>query len=290
MLASVLAIGCLLAVAPSAGAVAEQGGRVPDLGTVRYHDPGRRGRTWLGLDVAGVALPRAVTGLGRSVWTTSVAPAWAHTLAARLALGGRHTMSWYDASNIRLRIHAHEVQLSGRLMRSRPRLRDRPAIGAEVHDVSKSVVDGVEFRLGGIRDFVLWFGYGLEHDLGRRWSLGWRADARAVWVFTSTQRQLRASLRAAVHPRPGHRAALEVLGFVVHRDPEQAGQPTAVSSVHAQVRGEYAWMGRGRVGLVVAGRYATSFLSGEVPLFELREESLQRSYAELLAGLRVVWE
>ena len=50
------------------------------------------------------------------------------------------------------------------------------------------------------------------------------------------------------------------------------------------------WMGPGRVGLVAGARYATSFRSGEAPLFELREESLQRSYAEMLAGLRVVWE
>ncbi|MCA9653398.1 MAG: hypothetical protein H6712_05750 [Myxococcales bacterium] len=294
LLAVVLALAPTPEAGPTAadeGAAASEprGERLPDLGTIRYHDPLTRGRSWLGVDVHGVGLP-ASNDLGRPVWMAAVTPAWAHALSSRLTLGGRHEMSWYDASNIRLRIHSHELQLSGRLMRDRPRLRDRPAVGMEVHDVSKSVVDGVEFRLGGIRDFVLQLGYGLEHDLGRWIQLGWRVDARAAWVFTSTQRQLRASLRAALLPRPNHRLSLELVGFYVNRDAEQAGQPTAIHSVHGQVVAEYVWMGPGRVGLVAGARYATSFRSGEAPLFELREESLQRSYAEMLAGLRVVWE
>jgi hypothetical protein len=136
---------------------------------------------------------------------------------------------------------------------------------------------------------VLHFGYGMEHALGRRFVLGWRAHLRQVWVYLDTQRQVRASVRAAFVPRPRHRLALEGVGFYVNRDLDQAGEPLPRHSVHGQLIGEYQWMSAHHVGLVVGARYATSFLAGEVPIFEAREEALATHYGELFAGVRVVW-
>jgi hypothetical protein len=263
---------------------------IPDLGTIRYHDPSRRREVWLGFDGGGVALPASVTGIGRRIWSAYAAPTWAVALTRRFAIGGRHKVSWYDARNIRLRVHGHELFVSGRMMKHRPRMRDRPEVGFEVHDVKLSVVDGVDFRLGGIRDAVLHFGYGLEHDLTDRLQLGWRAGVRQVWVFKNTQRQARVAARLAYLPWDRHRFSLEGVGFYVNRDHDQAGEPAPRNSVHAQTVAEYSWLSRAGVGVMAGARYATSFLSGETPIYEIRPESVRRSYGEVFAGLRVVWE
>jgi hypothetical protein len=263
---------------------------LPDLGTIRYHDPPRRRQAWLGVDAGGIAVPSAASGLGRRVWSAYAAPTWALALLPRLAIGGRHRVSWYEAGRARLRTHGHELELSGRIIDRRPRLRDRPSVGVEVHDVKLSVVDGVDFRLGGVRDTVLSLGYGLEHDLTPRIQLGWRAHLRQVWVFRDTQRQARVSARLALLPGDGHRLALELVGFYVNRDRDPAGGSVPRNSLHGQLLGEYTWIGARGVGLAMGARYCTSFLSGEAPIYELRTESLRTHYGEVFAGLRVSWE
>jgi len=263
---------------------------LPDLGTIRYHDPTRPKQTWLGVDTGGIVVPAATSGLGRRVWSAYAAPTWALVLLPRVTIGGRHKLSWYDAGNVRLRIHSHELELSGRTMKQQRRIRDRPAIGMEVHDVQLSVVDGVDFRLGGIRDVVLHLGYGLEHDLTPWLQLGWRTQLRQVWVFRDTQRQARVSARLALRAWDRHRFALEAVGFYVNRSANQAGEPVPRNSLHGQVLGEYTWIGARGVGLVISARYCTSFLSGEAPIYEIRSESLRTHYGEVLAGLRFAWE
>jgi hypothetical protein len=171
----------------------------------------------------------------------------------------------------------------------RPRLRDRPVVGFSVHDVRKSVVEGVDFRLGGIRDVVLHFGYGLEHDLTDTLQLAWQVQLRQVWVFLDTQRQARAALRLAWLVRPRHRLALEAVGYYVNRDRDQAGEPVPRNSAHGQARGEYTWISAAGVGVVAGARYTTSFFAGEAPIYELRPESLDQHFGEVFAGLRVVW-
>jgi hypothetical protein len=263
---------------------------LPDLGTIRYHDPPGHKRAWFGVDGGGVAVPAAVSGIGRRVWSAYAAPTWALALLPRLALAGRHKLAWYDAGSVRLRIHVHELELSGRTLEHRPRLRDRPSFGVETHEVKLGSLDGAEFRLGGLRDVVLHLGYGLEHDLTPRLQLGWRVHARHAWVFRDTQRQGRVSLRLAMLPRERQRLALELVGYYVNRDPAQAGRSIPRHSLHGQVQGEYTWLGARGVGLFVGARYCTGFLSGEAPIYEIRSESLRAHYGEAFAGLRMVWE
>ena len=52
---------------------------------------------------------------------------------------------------------------------------------------------------------------------------------------------------------------------------------------------DYAWFGRRRVGPWVRLHYATSFRSGEAPVYEMREEAINTHYGELSVGLRAVW-
>jgi hypothetical protein len=277
------------AIAAAPAEPAEFADTLPDLGTIRYHDPSRRREIQLGLEGGGIAVPARTSGIGRTVWTAWVGPSWAIALAPRVALGGRHAARWYDVENARLRAHEHALELSAGLVRGRPRLRDRVAVGVESHEVKLSIVDGIRFRVGGIRDIVLHFGYGMEHALARRFVLGWRAHLRQVWVYLDTQRQVRLSVRGAFVPRPRHRLALELVGFYVNRDLDQAGEPLPQHSVHGQVALEYQWMSRHGVGPVVGARYATSFRAGEAPIFEVREDSLNTHYGEVFAGVRVVW-
>jgi hypothetical protein len=262
----------------------------PDLGTIRYHDPAGRRELWLGLDTGGIAIPRRVSPLDRRLWLVHLTPAWALAVWPRFTIGGRHSVTVYDAENIRLWTHGHMLEASARVMKQRPRLIDRASMGIEVHRVERSIVEGVDFKLGGIRDTVMHFGYGLEHGLAPWLWLGWRAHFRHAWVFVDTQRQLRGSVRAAFLPAPRHRVSLELVGFYVHRNADQAGTPLPRHSVHGQILGEYAWMSRKNVGVTVGARYSTSFFSGESPIFEIREESLNADYGEVNVGLRVAWE
>lgn len=262
----------------------------PDLGTVRYHDPVRRRELWLGLDTGGIAIPRRVSPLDRRLWLAHLTPAWAVSLAPRFTLGGRHSVTVYDAENIRLWTHGHMLEASARLMKHRPRLRDRASFGIDTHRVERSIVEGIDFKLGGIQDTIMHLGYGLEHGLAPWLALGWRVHFRHAWVFEDTQRQLRGSVRAAFFPAPRHRVSLELQGFYVNRNADQAGNPLPKNSVHGQILGEYAWMSRANVGIVAGARFTSSFFSGEAPIFEIREESLNAPYGEVNVGMRVAWE
>jgi hypothetical protein len=298
----VVVVGCFLA-APSVRAAAPEaappeppaGADVPpvvhpDLGTVRYRDPTLRRTLWAGFDLSGAYVPKKLGLLDRTVWMVQVVPAWALALTPWLAVGGRHGLTWYDAQNIRLRVHTHQLELSGAPLRWHPRLRDRLAAGFEVHDVKQATVDGIDFRLGGFRDVVGLVGYGIEHRLAPRWRLGWQVQLRHAWVLLDTQRQVRGSARATFLPRPPHALGLEVVGFYVNRNPDQAGTTLPPNTVHGQIALDYAWMSRAGVGLVVRGRLLSSFMSGEAPVYEIREESLEAAYGELVVGLRVVWD
>jgi hypothetical protein len=135
-------------------------------------------------------------------------------------------------------------------------------------------------------------GYGMDHRLARRWSLGWNLQGRYVWVFIDTQRQIRASLRPTVVLRDRHRLALELVGFLVHRDEDQFGElddPADRLTVNGQVAFEHTWMSRKGVGTFAALRYATSFMSGQAPMYEVREEAINTHYGELSVGFRAVW-
>lgn len=287
-------------VAASAGALASDSGDAPagpagtdraqpELAEIRYRDPAARWEAWLGLEAGGVALPARWTGLGRAVWMQRTAGSWALGLGPRLAVGGRHDLVWYDASNIRLQVNEHRLVLSGApAAGAGRRFRDRLAVGVESHVVRRSWLDGTLFKFGGLWDTVLLASYGMEHRLGHRWALGWSVSGRYVWVYNDTQRQGRASLRLALEPGRGHRVALEGVGFLVHRDPDQFGRPLPRWSAVGQVNLEHQWIGPRRVGTYLRLHFATSFMSGRAPVYEIREEALRVPFGELALGLRVL--
>lgn len=266
----------------------------PDLGVVRYRDPQVARAIWLGMDVGGSYLPARLGLFDRTIWLVRWTPAWALALTDWLSIGGRHGLTWYDASTdntIRLRLHEHQLELSGRPMASNPMLKmdDRLAIGVTSHNVQSLVVDETDFRPGGIRDFIAHVGYGIEHPLGRRWALGWQVQLRYAWVFVDTQRQARVSVRGVFRPKPPHELRLEAILYAVHRDEDQAGNPLPRGGAYGQFTGSYAWMSRYGVGPYVQGRFATNFLSGEAPVYEIREEALNNLYADLTVGIRARW-
>lgn len=262
----------------------------PDLGAVRYGDPGCRRQVWLGVDLGGVVLPARLGLFDQTVWTLRSGPAWAIRLSPWLSAGGRHGLSVFDAANVRLRVHDHQVELAAHPAEQRRRgVHDRLTLGLETHAVLKSTVDGVEFRLGGVRDTVLYAGYGMEHRIATRLQLGWHLHFRNAWVFRDTQRQLRAGLRLAFSPRPAHRLVASAVGFGVDRSPTQAGRVMPRRGVYGQFAVEYAWMSRAGIGPVLQARYTTGFLTGEAPIYEFRAESLSAHYADATLGVRVVW-
>lgn len=266
--------------------------QTPDLDIVRYRDPDERRMIWLGFDVGGVVLPERLGLFDRRLWTVHGSPSWAVALTDWLTLGGRHSVILYDAVNVRLREHDHQVELSARTLgmrRSRPRMRDRVAVGVSTHAIKKSTVDGLEVKPGGLGDTIVHVSYGISHDLGRRWRLGWQVQARHAWVFRDTQRQVRAAIRASLYPRPAHRLAAEAVAFYVHRDPDQAGRPLPRNSVVGQFAGEWTWLTRYGVGPMLRGRLLTTFRSGEAPAYEIREEALNNIYGEAIVGVRAVW-
>jgi hypothetical protein len=232
----------------------------------------------------------------RRVWVLRPQGAWALALTPWLAAGGRHGVAWYDATggsaSSRLRVHEHQFQISGRPLAGKRslRLQDRLAVGVDLHSVENIVVQGTELRVGGLKDTVLGLGYGMEHQLGSRWLLGWRMQLRHAWVFRDTQRQVRGSLRATFRPRPPHALALEAMAYYVHRDEDPFGEPHPRNSVHGQFAFDYAWIGRRGVGLATRARFATNFLSGEAPIYEIQEEAMHSVYGDLTVGLRIVWK
>ncbi|MFO0636711.1 MAG: hypothetical protein U0168_28085 [Nannocystaceae bacterium] len=266
-----------------------------DLGSTRYTDPRCRRGLWLGADVGGVVLPARLGLFDRTVWTVRAGPAWAVRPSPWLSLGGRHGLTWYDAGNARLRVHDHQVELALHpwVASGHRGVHDRLTVGLETHAVLLTKVEGVAFKLGGVRDVVATVGYGAEHRLARRWALGWHGQLRQAWVFVDTQRQLRLGLRAVVMPRPRHRLALESILYAVDRNPRQAGTLVPRRGAYAQFALDYAWMGSPArnlaLGPAVRLRYATGFLTGEAPIYEVREESLSTSYVDLTVGVRASW-
>jgi hypothetical protein len=238
-----------------------------------------------------MVVPKALGLYPRRVWTAAVTPSWALALTPWLAAGGRHGLSWYDVEDVRMRFRTNQFEVSGapatHAMRSHSS--DRLAIGFEAHALAHVQAGKVGVAPGGMRDTIATLGYGMEHALGKRWFLGWQLQLRYVWVYRKTQRQARLGLRIAFVPRPPHQLALETVVFGIHRDRNQAGQPLPRASASVGVAGEYAWMSAHKVGVMVRARVTSSFLSGEAPVYEIRAETLNTPYAELVVGPRVVW-
>ncbi len=263
----------------------------PDLSIIRYDDPRCRRTAWLGVDVGGVVVPARLGLFDRTLWTVHVTPSWSVRIAKWLSIGGRHQLAWYDAENIRLRVHGHQLELAAHPVEAVgfARVHDRVVAGVETHAIMKAKVGEATFKLGGVRDTVFYLGYGMDHALAKRWTLGWAAQFRHAWVYVDTQRQVRASVRAAFHPRPAHRLAAEAVGFVVHRNADQAGTPLPRTGVYGQFAADYGWMSRVGVGPMIRVRASTGFLSGEAPVWEIREEALDAPFGELIVGIRGVW-
>ena len=265
---------------------------IPDLERVRYRDPKGKREIWMGFEVGGVALPQSLGLFSRRVWTVHGTPSWSVALLPWLALGGRHAVVLYDAVNIRLRAHDHQLELSARTLalRSKPRnFVDRVSLGVSTHAIKKTTVDGLQVKPGGLNDTILHVGYGLSHDLGRRWRLDWQVQGRWAWVFRDTQRHVRGAVRGSVYLARQHRLAGQLVGFYVNRDENQAGNPLPRNAVYGQIAGEYSWMSRVGVGPLVRARLLSSFRSGEAPAYEIREEALNATYGELIVGVRGIW-
>lgn len=284
-----VSLGVSLGAAGRARATPNPEQQIPDLGQVRYHDPFERRAIWLSPSVSGVVIPRSFGLFDRTVWMVRPTFAWAVAVLPRFAVGGLHALAWYDASNIRLRVHEHTLQLSGRPIAPRPRLDNRLFVALTTHSAENSRVDGRDFALGGIKDLILSAGYGMEHDLGKRWQLAWGTAFRYVWVFLDTQRQVRWSVRGAFEPRAGHRLSADAKLYYVHRDEDQFGNPLPRHGAHVQGALQYDWLSRHDVGLWVRARATNSFLSGEAPMYEVREEALNNAYGDLLIGFLAVW-
>lgn len=260
----------------------------PELGPIRYRDPESRRTLWLGLDASGTVLPSSL-GLSDQM-TRAVRPAgaWAFALTPWLALGGRHDVAWYEAGDRSLRVHGHQVELSSRPLaasRSTDALDDRLAFGVTTHAIRWSTSGDA----AGVGDTILHLGYGLDHLLGTRWRLGWQAQARYAWVPEDIQRQVRVSARVAFNPRPAHRLSLDAVGYYVNRDDPQGTEPLPRHSVLGQFGLGYAWVGRAGVGPWTNIRATTHFLSGEAPVYELRDEALEAGYGEVLVGMLARW-
>lgn len=261
----------------------------PELGPIRYRDPEGRRTLWLGVDAAGTYLPSSLGLADRAVWAVRPAGAWAFALTPWLALGGRHEVAWYDADVARIRVHGHQVELSSRPLaasRSTDALDDRLAIGVTTHAIRWS--DAGTADVAGLHDTILHASYGLDHLLGTRWRLGWQVQGRHAWLPDGTQRQARVSTRLAFHPRPAHRLSLDAAGYYVNRNqPVSSAHPR--HSVLGQVGLGYSWVGRAGVGPWTHVRATSSFLSGEAPVYELRDESLAAAYGEVLVGMLARW-
>jgi hypothetical protein len=262
----------------------------PELGPIRYRDP-ESGRTlWLGVDAVGTLLPSSLGLADRAVWVVRPAGAWALALTPWLAVGGRHDVAWYDADGPRLRVHGHQVELSSRPLaasRSTDALDDRLALGLTTHAVRWG--EGTADDPAGQADTIVHLGYGLDHLLGTRWRLGWQAQVRHAWVPHDTQRQVRLSARVAFNPRPAHRLSLDAVGYYVNRDHPSGDEPLPHHSVLGQVGLGYAWVGRAGVGPWTHVRATSRFASGEAPVYEPREESLDGAYGEVLVGMLARW-
>lgn len=278
--------------APGDHAALQARATVPDLDIVRYRDPEVRREIWVGADVGGVVVPASVGLFDRTMWTVHGTPAWAFALTDWLTLGGRHTMALYDADNIRLREHDHQVELSARTLSLRGpgrQLTDRAAIGVSTHAIKKTTIDEIEVKPGGLSDTILHAAYGMSHTLGRRVRLGWRLQGRHAWVLKHTQRQVRAAVRASIFVRRRHRLAVEAIGYYVNREADQGTGRLPRNGVSGQWTAEWIWMAPAGIGPLVRARFMSAFRTGEAPIYEFREEALDTVYGELIVGMRAIW-
>ena len=263
-----------------------------DLGPVRHRDPQGKRQLWFGLELGGVVLPRRLGWYENRIWTAHATSAWALSVVPGLALGGRHALSLYDVTGpdtaVRLRLHAHQLELSGSPLSrwGRGRVQDRVFVGVQTHAVLQMRVGGIDVHPGGVRDTLAELGYGMHHPLGTRWGLGWRLSGRYAWVFEDTQRQGLASLRLTFQPRPAHALSAGAQLYLVHRD-EWANLPRM--SANGVFEGEYAWMSAAGVGPFVGARFATRFAAGTTPVFETRATAADSVYGDVTVGLRVNW-
>ena len=289
MMARGIAIATLLGACLLAPEVSAREPVHPDLGPVRFRDPQGPHKAWLGVDFGGVVIPRRLGWYENRVWTAHASGAWALSLVPGLAVGGRHGLTLYDVTGartaVRLRLHTHQLELSASPLSrwGRGLATDRLFLGVQTHAVLEMKVGDIDVHPGGVRDTLAELGYGMEHPLGGRWSLGWRISGRYGWVFEDTQRHGLAALRLTFSPRPAHALSAGAQLYVVHRDGEQT------PSAHGVFEGQYAWMSDAGVGPFVGGRFATHFAAGTTPVFETRAAALDSVYGDLTLGVRVHW-
>lgn len=260
----------------------------PDLDRIRLRVPAVPREIWMEGRAGGVHMPATVAGRTTRATTIYGTLAWSMALARWLAPYGSHTIAGYRAANVALQGSEHEVGLAIGILDGH--VGGRPARGfidlhGATHVIKRSWVDGRLFKLGGLWDTVAGLGLAFEHRLRRHLRLGWHLGGRWVWVFTSTQRQLRAGLRLEGEPRPGHVLGAMVTGYLIHRDARQFGRrlPRVGGVAHAELR--YGYLVRRRLGPVVRLRYSTGFRSGEAPVYEVRAETLTTHYADLWVGI-----
>ncbi|TPV94609.1 MAG: hypothetical protein B7733_14425 [Myxococcales bacterium FL481] len=245
---------------------------------------------------SGIYLPAALVQGSQSLWTLRPELAWQAALHRHVSLGGASASAIYQTSNARLRVHDHAIAMATSPGRGGldPRHADRLAVAFSTHRLVLLRIreDGTwqDFHVGGVRDTIVRLSYGMEHQTSPRIRVAWQVRPGFAWVFLSTQRLLQVATRVSFHPRPTHEIALLITGHGVHRDRRQFGShdiPRA--SLHGEVGLTWSWLSSRGVGLRVSGRALSSFLSGEAPLYEVREETLRTPYAEASAGLLLAW-
>jgi len=248
------------------------------------------------VDAGGAYVPAALGLFARTVWLVRTTPAWALALDDWLSVGGRHGWMWYDAENARLSIRTNEVELAMRPWSdAATSVHHRFALGFEQHRlesmrVRRAAGTGADtVFMGGVGDTVVRAGYGGEL-IRDDWALGWDGQIREASLYKTDQQHLRLASRLTFLLAPGHAPFVEGVLFLVRRDRLQGGRALPRASAHAQASVGYDWKASRGVGLAVRGRWLSSFLSGEMPFFELREESLEQQYAEVSAGVSLEWE
>ena len=272
---------------------------LPALGLERFAWPTQPRQLWLGLGVGGIYLPSSLSGFSRNAWTISTPMTWSLAPTRRVAFGGRHSMVWYDASDTRTRLSDHSGEFVVDVSRLDPRRQHRVSATADLLELDKFRVNesGVELGIGGVRSTVLGLGYSARFVLGSAWVLGWQAHLRYAWVFSNTQRQARVALRGEYYPRPNQNISATLVGHFVHRDEEQYAKNLTRTTVHGQLRVGYGWMSRAltegprpfHLGWYVNLRAATSFLSGEAPVYEVRNDTLTTPYGDAHVGMHARW-
>lgn len=290
-------LAALAASAPAAPSTPDAADPLPDLGLMRLSWPSADREIWAGVGVGGIYLPASISGFSRDVWTVRMPLSWAFAPTRRLRLGGRHAPVWYDSSDVRTRLSEHSGEVAVELGALDPRRRHRLLVSGEVRELDKFTINdsGVEIAVGGVRDAILGVGYGTRLVLGHSWALSALGHARYVWVFANTQRQARLVFRAEYFLRPNQAVSTTVVGHLVHRDAQQYAKALARTSVHGQLHVGYRWLAptreasNPRLGFYLNLRGATSFLSGEAPVYEVRADGLTTPYADGSAGVHLSW-